>query len=152
MADQKAFDSSLFIQGGQGAQSGTKLPAPDWAPDIGRAVADMVAACRRQEDAAWVGDIVWSFGVVDKTALRVFLTAPDGQVFGYDVAYVGDAEHALSEVAGGLQDFIVDGRQVGLPTVPGTERPAQASVVDGVASWYDAATEWKCQIGSYQSE
>ncbi|WP_328749467.1 hypothetical protein OHT57_28950 [Streptomyces sp. NBC_00285] len=42
----------------------------------------------------------------------------------------------------------VDLYAVGLPLVPGTQRPARAALVDGIAVWQDpAGGPWTCPVG-----
>lgn len=147
--ERQAFETSLTIRSGPQPEPDADLPVPGQVPDVARAVRDLAASAARPEDAAWISSLTWSVGVLEPGLWRILLTAPDGHSFGRGLPAGEGLEPALADAADALQDFVADRLRAGLPLVPGTERPARPTVVDGVATWCDPTTSWSCPIGSY---
>ncbi|MFF7053168.1 hypothetical protein ACFY94_32925 [Streptomyces griseorubiginosus] len=82
--------------------------------------------------------------------VEVLLTDEDGMGVGFGVDPALPEAEILRDLADRVPDAYVELYATGLPLVPGTERPARADVVDGVAVWTDpAGGGWSCPVGRY---
>ncbi|MGW1894202.1 hypothetical protein ACWCP6_28755 [Streptomyces sp. NPDC002004] len=60
-------------------------------------------------------------------------------------------ERILYEMAYRIPDAYVELYAVGLPVVPGTERPAVPRIAANTVLWEDpGASGWSCQVGEYR--
>ncbi|MFE4252901.1 hypothetical protein ACFRU3_26000 [Streptomyces sp. NPDC056910] len=75
---------------------------------------------------------------------------------GMGVGFQVDASQAkqaiLRDLADRIPDAFVELFTVGLPVVPGTQRPAVPEIVSGVTVWVDpgGTSNWSCAVGEYQ--
>ncbi|MEU4667093.1 hypothetical protein AB0F91_03760 [Amycolatopsis sp. NPDC023774] len=141
-----AFTSRLEITDGPvGARSGpTGRPL---SVDLYPIRRDFAHATGSASHHAWLGGLTWT-AHLNGSMVLVTVTAPGGASFGFGLA---DAPAAalLAAAADRLQDFVVEHLRAGLPTVPGTARPARARAHDDTALWSDDRTTWSCPIGAY---
>ena len=87
---------------------------------------------------------------LDEGWVEVLLTDEDGMGVGFGVNPALPEAELLRALADRIPDAYVELYAIGLPVVPGTERPARADVVDGVALWTDpAGGGWSCPVGRY---
>jgi hypothetical protein len=151
MSEREAFESSVSAE-----YRASRIPSGpsdiatsgNGVPDLPRVIHDFVASAPTSDDAAWIAALTWSVSIVDVAGFRILVTAADGTAFGFG-ARRGDPESTVCDIADRLQDFLVDDLRTGLPLVPGTARPATATLVGGKAMWTDTKTGWQCRIGDY---
>ncbi|WP_258318877.1 hypothetical protein [Streptomyces griseorubiginosus] len=87
---------------------------------------------------------------LDEGWVEVLLTDEDGMGVGFGVDPALPEAEILRALADRIPDAYVELYATGLPLVPGTQRPARADIVDGVAVWTDPAGEgWSCPVGRY---
>ncbi|MEU5040144.1 hypothetical protein [Streptomyces griseorubiginosus] len=87
---------------------------------------------------------------LEEGQVEVLLTDEGGMGVGFGVDPTLPEAELLRDLADRIPDAYVELYATGLPLVPGTERPARADVVDGVAVWTDPADGgWSCPVGRY---
>ena len=74
-----------------------------------------------------------------------------GMFMGFAVNPSAPAEEILYEMAYRIPDAYVELYAVGLPLVPGTERPANPTIIAGEVFWEDPSESgtWSCLVGAY---
>lgn len=91
-----------------------------------------------------------SYSALDEGWVEVLLRDEDGMGMGFGVDPSRPRSEILYALADRIPDAYVDLYAVGLPVVPGTERPARAALLDGSAYWTDpAGGPWSCPVGQY---
>ncbi|MFC4032116.1 hypothetical protein ACFO3J_11535 [Streptomyces polygonati] len=81
----------------------------------------------------------------------VLLTESSGAARGFGVQVSGTSQEVLYTMADRIPEVYVDLYAVGLPLVPGTQRPAVPRVAGEQVVWLDPKGEsaWSCPIGRY---
>jgi hypothetical protein len=84
----------------------------------------------------------------------VWIGDEDGMTCGLEVDITRGSGELLERLADRMSEFYVDLYRVGLPLVPGTQRPARASLRGGIAVWEDPADagSWYCPVGQYPGQ
>ncbi|MFI0721925.1 hypothetical protein [Streptomyces sp. NPDC021224] len=84
-------------------------------------------------------------------SVDVILTDSSGMSCGFAVSGTATDQEILYAVANRIPDGYVDLYSVGLPLVPGTQRPAVPRFVRGQVLWVDPKNEstWSSPVGSY---
>jgi hypothetical protein len=82
----------------------------------------------------------------------VILTDSSGMSCGFGVQVDGEDKDVLYAMADRIPDAYVDLYAVGLPVVPGTQRPAVPKVVGNLVLWVDPKNVggWSCPVGEYR--
>lgn len=71
---------------------------------------------------------------------------------GFGVDPLAPEVEILYEMAYRIPTIYVEFYSVGLPVVPGTERPAEPKIIDGAVFWEDPSEQgtWSCLVGEYR--
>lgn len=79
----------------------------------------------------------------------VLVVDASGTGCGFSVDGSEGEDEVISALADGIPTAFVELFQVGLPVVPGTQRPAKPVTVDGIVSWQGpkGLSNWSCPVG-----
>ncbi|MFD7879776.1 hypothetical protein ACFV5G_37810 [Streptomyces sp. NPDC059766] len=83
--------------------------------------------------------------------VKILVEDGSGMGVGFTVDPTASRADILYEMAYRIPDAYVELYAVGLPVVPGTERPATPRVVADAVVWVDPSerTAWSCPVGEY---
>ncbi|MEV6944022.1 hypothetical protein AB0N07_18865 [Streptomyces sp. NPDC051172] len=83
---------------------------------------------------------------------KIFLRDDSGMTVGFGVNPLAPEVEILYEMAYRIPTAYVEFYSVGLPVVPGTERPAEPAIIDDSVAWEDPSQQgtWSCPVGEYR--
>ncbi|MFI9649156.1 hypothetical protein ACIHAA_22995 [Streptomyces sp. NPDC052040] len=83
--------------------------------------------------------------------VEILLQDESGMGVGFTVNPSAPEAEVLYEMAYRIPDAYVEMYAVGLPVVPGTQRPAVPSIVADMVIWVDPSRRgaWSCPVGEY---
>ncbi|MBY8869097.1 MULTISPECIES: hypothetical protein [Streptomyces] len=93
-----------------------------------------------------------TFSAADREGyVEILLQDESGMGVGFLVDPSASEAEVLYEMAYRIPDAYVEFYAVGLPVVPGTERPATPEIVSSTVVWKDPAEKgtWSCPVGQY---
>ncbi|MFD3560850.1 hypothetical protein ACFWVU_14390 [Streptomyces sp. NPDC058686] len=99
------------------------------------------------------GDPVVTYKPSDtENHIEVLIQDQTGMGVGFHVDVSQTKQEILRDLADKFPDAFVELFAVGLPVVPGTQRPAVPEIVSGVAAWVDpgGTSNWSCAVGEYR--
>ncbi|MFF0040666.1 hypothetical protein ACFYRG_31325 [Streptomyces mirabilis] len=84
--------------------------------------------------------------------VKILIQDHSGMFVGFTVDPSASEAEILYEMAYRISDAYVELYAVGLPVVPGTERPANPKIVAHEVFWEDPneSGTWSCPVGSYK--